>query len=128
MKKLVLTKEFTFDSAHRLPCVPDGHKCNNLHGHTWKFLVGVSGELNTQRGWILDFGDLKRIVDPVLQQLDHHYLNDVPGLENPTSELMAYWLWDQIESKITAATDGKVHVAEITVFETPTSYATLKSE
>src|SRR3954469_11219387 len=79
-------KEFTFEAAHRLPFVPEGHKCARLHGHSFRVEVHVGGEVGAESGWIMDFGDIKAAFKPLDDQLDHRYLNDVPGLENPTSE------------------------------------------
>jgi 6-pyruvoyltetrahydropterin/6-carboxytetrahydropterin synthase len=90
-------KEFTFEAAHRLPNVPDGHKCKRLHGHSFRVEVHVSGPLDATLGWVMDFADLKRVVKPVIARLDHYYLNDIPGLENPTSEVIACWLWQEIK-------------------------------
>lgn len=89
-------REFTFEAAHRLPHVPKGHKCARLHGHSFKLEVHISGEVDPTMGWIMDFGDLKAAVNPVIAELDHHYLNEVPGLENPTSENLARWAWDRL--------------------------------
>ena len=76
--RILLEKEFTFDSSHALPCVPDGHPCSNLHGHTWKLSVGITGEVNKERGWILDFKEIKTLVkEKVIDRLDHHHLNDI---------------------------------------------------
>jgi len=93
-------KEFSFDSAHRLPHVPDGHKCGRLHGHTFYVTVYVSGELKQPVGWILDFADIKAVVKPIIDRIDHIYLNDIEGLENPTSENIAIWLWQQIKPQL----------------------------
>lgn len=89
-------KEFTFEAAHVLPAVPEGHKCGRLHGHSFRVEVHVSGPLDTRLGWVLDFADIKTVVKPVIARLDHYYLNDIPGLENPTSENVARWLWREI--------------------------------
>lgn len=93
-------REFTFEAAHRLPHVPDGHKCGRLHGHSYRVEVHVSGEVGTESGWVMDFGDIKRIVQPVRDQLDHRYLNEVAGLENPTSEVLARWIWDRLVDRL----------------------------
>lgn len=93
-------REFTFEAAHRLPYVPEGHKCARLHGHSYRVAVHVSGEVDAQAGWVMDFGDLKRAFEPVREQLDHHYLNEVPGLENPTSEVLARWIWDRLADQL----------------------------
>lgn len=89
-------REFTFEAAHRLPNVPEGHKCARLHGHSYRVEVHVSGDVDTRTGWVMDFGDLKKAFVPIDAELDHHYLNDVPGLENPTSENLARWIWDRL--------------------------------
>jgi 6-pyruvoyltetrahydropterin/6-carboxytetrahydropterin synthase len=89
-------KEFTFEAAHRLPNVPDGHKCARLHGHSYSIAVHIEGHLDELAGWVMDFSDISASVKPVLAQLDHYYLNEVEGLENPTSEVLAMWLWDRL--------------------------------
>lgn len=93
-------KEFSFDAAHRLPNVPPDHKCARLHGHTYRLEVWVRGPVDPKLGWVLDFGDLKRVVQPVMAQLDHVCLNDVPGLENPTSENLARWIWRALVAEL----------------------------
>lgn len=86
-------KEFRFEAAHLLPHVPEGHKCRRLHGHSFRVEVHVAGPLHTELGWVMDFADISTVVKPVIARLDHYYLNDIPGLENPTSEVIARWLW-----------------------------------
>jgi 6-pyruvoyltetrahydropterin/6-carboxytetrahydropterin synthase len=94
---LELFKEFTFEAAHRLPSVPDGHKCSRLHGHSYRLIVHVSGEVDPATGMVIDFGDVKDIVKPLIDKhLDHYYLNEVDGLENPTSENVARWVWQRL--------------------------------
>ena len=90
-----LVKTFRFEAAHSLPNVPAGHKCSRLHGHSYKVDVHVTGETDPHSGWVIDFGELKRIVGEILDQLDHRCLNDIPGLENSTSEIMAKYIWDR---------------------------------
>jgi 6-pyruvoyltetrahydropterin/6-carboxytetrahydropterin synthase len=89
-------KEFSFEAAHLLPNVPAGHKCGRLHGHSFRVEVHVAGPLHPVLGWVMDYADIKTIVKPVLARLDHYYLNDIPGLDNPTSEVIARWLWQQL--------------------------------
>lgn len=89
-------KEFSFEAAHLLPEVPEGHKCRRLHGHSFKVEVHLSGPLDARMGWVRDFGEVKEAVRPVIKRLDHYYLNEIPGLENPTSENIARWLWREI--------------------------------
>ena len=92
-------KEFTFEAAHKLPLVPQNHKCFNLHGHSFKVKVYIEGPLN-KMGWVMDFSELKKICAPYIDQLDHSYLNEIPGLENPTSENIALWLWDRLKLRL----------------------------
>ena len=90
-------KEFTFEAAHLLPNVPAWHKCGRLHGHSFRVEVHVSGELDASLGWVMDYAEIKSLVKPVIARLDHYYLNDIPGLENPTSEVIARWFWQQLK-------------------------------
>ena len=90
-------KEFHFEAAHRLPNVPAGHKCARLHGHSFQVRLSVSGEAPEPSGWVMDFAELKAAFKPVLEQLDHYYLNDIPGLDNPTSENIARWIWTRLK-------------------------------
>ncbi len=107
-------KEFTFEAAHRLPAVPVGHKCGRLHGHSFRVEVHVSGELDAKLGWVMDYADIKTVVKPVIARLDHYYLNDIPGLDNPTSEVIARWLWNEIKAVLPV-------LSKIVVKETCTS-------
>jgi 6-pyruvoyltetrahydropterin/6-carboxytetrahydropterin synthase len=109
-----LVKDFRFEAAHWLPQVPEGHKCRRMHGHSFRGEVAVRGEVDPQTGWLMDFADLKRAVDPVVARLDHYVLNEVEGLANPTSEMLAVWVWDQLAPAIPL-------LARITIEETCTS-------
>ncbi len=91
-----LFREFGFEAAHWLPHVPDDHKCRRLHGHSFRGRVTIEGPVGDETGWVMDFADVKAVVEPVVDRLDHRCLNDVEGLDNPTSELVAVWLWDRI--------------------------------
>jgi 6-pyruvoyltetrahydropterin/6-carboxytetrahydropterin synthase len=93
-------REFTFEAAHRLPNVPEGHKCARLHGHSYRVEVHVSGEVGAISGWVMDFAEIKQAAAPAVEQLDHNYLNEVPGLENPTSEVLARWIWDRVADQL----------------------------
>jgi 6-pyruvoyltetrahydropterin/6-carboxytetrahydropterin synthase len=89
-------KEFTIEAAHRLPNVPVGHKCGRLHGHSFRIQIHVRGAVDPNLGWIIDFADIKTAFKPIEELIDHHYLNEVEGLENPTSENLARWLWQRL--------------------------------
>ena len=93
-------KEFSFEAAHRLPNVPEGHKCARLHGHSFLLRIVIGGEPGAHSGWIMDFGDIKTAVGPIIDRLDHYYLNDIPGLENPTSENIAIWIWNELKPRL----------------------------
>lgn len=93
-------KEFSFDSAHFLPNLPDDHKCRRMHGHTFHIRLTVEGPLTSPEGWVIDFADIKKVFKPVLDKLDHRVLNDIPGLENPTSEILAEWIWDRVTTDL----------------------------
>jgi len=102
-------KIFTLEAAHRLPNVPEGHKCARLHGHSFRVELHVSGDLDPRLGWVMDFADLKTAFRPLYERLDHHYLNDVEGLENPTSELLAVWIWERLKPTIPLLSAVVVH-------------------
>lgn len=91
-------KEVTFEAAHKLPNVPKGHKCGRLHGHSFRAEIHVSGQLDGKTGWVMDFADIKEACRPILDELDHNYLNEIEGLENPTSEVIARWMWQRLKS------------------------------
>jgi 6-pyruvoyltetrahydropterin/6-carboxytetrahydropterin synthase len=97
---VLLFKEFSFEAAHRLPNVPPDHKCARLHGHSFHVRVTVKGPVGSDTGWVMDFADLKAAFAPLLDALDHRYLNDVPGLENPTSEVLSMWIWQRLANNL----------------------------
>jgi 6-pyruvoyltetrahydropterin/6-carboxytetrahydropterin synthase len=109
-----LAKSFYFEAAHWLPTFPDGHKCRRLHGHSFRFDVVVEGEVDPQRGYLIDYGDIKRVTDPLVKQLDHYCLNEIEGLANPTSEMLAQWLWHRLKPALPL-------LRSIIVYETCTS-------
>jgi 6-pyruvoyltetrahydropterin/6-carboxytetrahydropterin synthase len=92
--------EFKFEAAHRLPNVPTDHKCSRLHGHSYQVQVHVKGPIEAQSGWVIDFGNIKDACKPVIDRLDHYYLNEIEGLENPTSERLAAWIWNELASSL----------------------------
>ncbi|MET0405621.1 MAG: 6-carboxytetrahydropterin synthase QueD [Cystobacter sp.] len=105
-----ITKEFTFEAAHRLPHVPPGHKCSRVHGHSYRIELTLRGPVDPKLGWVVDFSELTAAWQPFHAQLDHRLLNEVEGLENPTSELLAAWLMERVKVPGTRLT--KVRVAE----------------
>ena len=107
-------KEFTFEAAHLLPNVPEGHKCRRLHGHSYTITVFVDGEPGDTSGWVMDFADIKEAFRPTYKALDHRYLNEIPGLENPTSENIARWIWWDLKPRLSG-------LSRIQVRETCTS-------
>ena len=106
-----LVHEFRFEAAHRLPRAPAGHKCSRLHGHSFRIELTIEGPVNPDTGWLIDFGDLHQLFQPLLEELDHHYLNEIPGLENPTSEVLSKFIWTRIKPALAA-------LRRVTVYET----------
>jgi 6-pyruvoyltetrahydropterin/6-carboxytetrahydropterin synthase len=90
-------REFTFDAAHKLHNLPEGHKCARVHGHTYRLIVYAAGPLDAEIGWVVDFAQIKAVTGEVIAELDHRLLNDVPGLEQPTTELIAAWIWQRLK-------------------------------
>ena len=109
-----LSKTFHFEAAHDLPTFPTDHKCRRLHGHSFRFDVIVEGEVDPAKGYLIDYGDIKKAAEPIVKRLDHYYLNEVEGLSNPTSEVLAKWLFDRLKPALP-------QLSEIIVYETCTS-------
>jgi 6-pyruvoyltetrahydropterin/6-carboxytetrahydropterin synthase len=107
-------EEFRIEAAHRLPNVPAGHKCARLHGHSFVIGVHVEGPVSGASGWVMDFADIQAAMAPLYEALDHRYLNEIPGLENPTSEHLALWVWQRLKPRLPA-------LAKIVIHETCTS-------
>jgi 6-pyruvoyltetrahydropterin/6-carboxytetrahydropterin synthase len=116
-----LKKVFQFEAAHLLPHLPETHKCRRLHGHSFKVEVKVSGPCDPRLGWVMDYADITAAFRPILQRLDHYYLNEVPGLENPTSENIALWIWKELKPSLPL-------LSEIVVAETCTAMCTYRGE
>lgn len=95
-----LFRAFQIEAAHWLPNVPDGHKCARMHGHSFHIEVHIRGDVGEQSGWVMDFADLKQAFQPLFEQLDHHCLNEIEGLENPTSENLARWIWTRLSPRL----------------------------
>jgi 6-pyruvoyltetrahydropterin/6-carboxytetrahydropterin synthase len=109
--RIELRKTFQFEAAHLLPRLPRSHKCRRLHGHSFKAEIVVAGECDPKLDWLMDYADISRAFKPLMDKLDHFYLNDVPGLDNPTSENIAVWIWKKLKPKLPLLT-------EVTVAET----------
>jgi 6-pyruvoyltetrahydropterin/6-carboxytetrahydropterin synthase len=114
-----LKRIFSFESAHFLPRVPEGHKCRRMHGHSYRVELFVSGPVDPQTGWLIDFADLDEAWAPLHAQFDHHVLNDVPGLENSTCEVMAVFIFDAIRKRVP-------QLSAVTVWETSDSACTYR--
>jgi 6-pyruvoyltetrahydropterin/6-carboxytetrahydropterin synthase len=109
-------KEFKFEAAHRLEHLPEGHKCRRLHGHSYRLRVYVRGEIDAKTGWVMDFADIKKVVGPVVERLDHAYLNEIEGMGISTSEGICVWLWAQLKPHLGG-------LSKIELWETATSGA-----
>jgi 6-pyruvoyltetrahydropterin/6-carboxytetrahydropterin synthase len=116
-----LFKEFTFEAAHRLPNVPRDHKCYRLHGHSYRVELHVRGEVDAHTGMVMDFADIKAAFAPTLERLDHYYLNEIDGLENPTSEVLARWIWREVRPALP-------QLCRVVVRETCTAGCTYQGE
>jgi 6-pyruvoyltetrahydropterin/6-carboxytetrahydropterin synthase len=116
-----LVKEFRFEAAHLLPYVPSEHKCRRLHGHSFRCEVAVRGEVDPKLGWFVDYAEISTAFAPLREQLDHNYLNEIPDLQNPTSENIARWIWKRLEGTLTG-------LVRVTVFETCSSSCTFLGE
>lgn len=114
-----LVKDFTFEAAHLLPNVADDHKCRQMHGHSYRAEITVCGHANPQTGWVMDFAEIRAAAEPLRVQLDHHVLNDLEGLENPTSEHLARWIFERLETTLP-------FLSAVTVHETATSRCTYR--
>lgn len=100
MINTTIFKDFQFEAAHYLPNLPKAHKCNRLHGHSFFVRLELKGVIDKDKGWIMDYSDIKLLFQPIYDQLDHYLLNDIPGLENPTSEILAKWIWDRLKPNL----------------------------
>ncbi len=114
-------REFTFEAAHRLPRVPEGHKCARLHGHSYRVVVHIEAPVDSETGWVMDFADIKRAFKPIEELLDHYYLNEIEGLANPTSENLARWIWNRLQP-------GLSSLSALTIRETCTSGCTYRGD
>lgn len=113
--------EIGFEAAHRLPNVPPDHKCARVHGHSYRVRIDVEGPVGDESGWVMDFADLRAVVEPVRLELDHRYLNDIEGLDNPTAEHIARWLWRRLAPELPL-------LAAVEVRETPNAGCTYRGD
>lgn len=116
-----ITQAFTFEAAHRLPRVPETHRCHRLHGHSYRIEVTLDGPVNPETGFVIDFFEVEAAFDPLLKRLDHYCLNDIEGLENPTAENIAVWIWQRTRPVLPL-------LSKIKVFETPDCWAEYDGE
>ena len=107
--KVSLTKSFHFEAAHWLPTFPDGHKCRRMHGHSFHVDVVVSGEVDPAKGYLIDYGQMKAAIEPVRGRLDHYLLNEIEGLQNPTAENIARWVFDRLHPSLPLLESVRVH-------------------
>jgi 6-pyruvoyltetrahydropterin/6-carboxytetrahydropterin synthase len=121
LMRVRLTKDFQFEAAQTLPKAPEGHKCRRMHGHSFKVEISVEGEADRETGWLYDHAEIGAAMKPLIQQLDHSYLNEIAGLENPTIENMAAWFWKKLEPLCPG-------LCEIVVHETPTARCVYRGE
>lgn len=116
MPDITITKRFDFDAAHWLPNVPDGHKCKRLHGHTYEVMVICEGPIDPEMGWLVDYAEIAAAWKPLEEKLDHRCLNDILGLANPTTEILAHWILERMAKALPC-------VVAVRVFESATTYA-----
>lgn len=116
MTRVRITQGFTFEAAHFLPRVPKTHRCARMHGHSYRVDLTLEGEVDAQTGFLVDFYDVEAAFAPLLARLDHHCLNEIEGLENPTAELIAVWIWDRVRPHLP-------QLAQVRIYETPLSFA-----
>lgn len=119
--QITLKRKFDFEAAQHLPSFPVGHKCRQIHGHSFILEVSVTGTVDPQSGLFYDHGKIAAEVRPLIEKLDHTSLNDTPGLENPTLEVMLKWFWDKLSPRLPG-------LSEITLHETPRASCTLRAD
>lgn len=111
-----ITQAFTFEAAHRLPRVPETHRCHRMHGHSYRVELRLDGEVDPVSGFVVDFFEVEAVFAPLLERFDHHCLNEVEGLDNPTAENIAIWIWDRIRPVLP-------QLVAVSVYETPNCWA-----
>jgi 6-pyruvoyltetrahydropterin/6-carboxytetrahydropterin synthase len=121
MDAMEIFKSFRFEAAHRLPLVAKDHKCYRLHGHSYAVTLHVDAPVDEEYGWVIDFADIEEAFRPTLDRLDHHYLNEIDGLENPTTEILARWIWKEVAPRLP-------HLSQVAIAETCTSGCVYRGE
>jgi 6-pyruvoyltetrahydropterin/6-carboxytetrahydropterin synthase len=116
-----IVQAFGFEAAHSLPNVPESHRCRRVHGHSYRVELALAGPVDPQTGFVVDFFDVERAFEGVLEFLDHQYLNEIDGLANPTAENIALWIWSQVRPKL-------AQLSLVRVFETPQCWAEYAGE
>jgi 6-pyruvoyltetrahydropterin/6-carboxytetrahydropterin synthase len=111
-----ITQAFSFEAAHSLPNVPATHKCHRMHGHSYRVELRLEGPVDRESGFVIDFFDVEHVFAPLLVQLDHHYLNEIEDLSNPTAENIAVWIWTRVKPLLPNTT-------AVVVYETPNCWA-----
>ena len=119
--KITLCKDFEFEAAQAIPTFPEGHKCRSIHGHSFLITISVTGEVEPATGIYYDHARISEVMRPIIQQLDHSYLNEIPGLENPTIEVMAQWFWTRLQPQLPG-------LSEIVIHETPRARCVYRGE
>ena len=119
--KAELVRTFRFEAAHRLPNAPETHKCHRTHGHGYRVDVHVEGEVDPHVGWVMDFSEISRMVAPIIDELDHQMLNDLPGLANCTAEMIAKYIWDRLVESLSG-------LSAVTVWESDKSRCIYRGE
>lgn len=119
-----ITRRYELIAGHYLPNVPPAHKCKRPHGHNYEVEVSLQGPFSETYGWVMDYWDLDKIIDPILAKLDHRMLNEIEGLENPTAEVIAAWFYAKLEKELPAMPE-RIHISKVRVFETSTCIATV---
>lgn len=119
--RAIVIKDFRFEAAQTLPNLPASHKCTRMHGHSFKVEVAIEGEVDPKIGWVYDHAEISRAMAPLIDQLDHRYLNEIEGLENPTIENMAAWFWQKLAPRLPG-------LHEIVIHETPSARCVFRGQ
>jgi 6-pyruvoyltetrahydropterin/6-carboxytetrahydropterin synthase len=116
---VTLSHAFRFEAARRLPHLPAEHPCSRVHGHSFGVELEVAGPIDPETGWLIDYHALATLWEPLRDALDHRYLNEVEGLANPTSELLAVWIWQRLSPQLPELT-------AVSIMETPETRCTYR--